>query len=126
MPGSGQIESDAVQTSPDGLVARAEILSVPAALPRRRSTLNEPLGAFVRALVFTATLPLRLIVTCQRTPVRFWSTSNSVSSRPLSGLTLSLEEEDFVQEPLTVLAFEPPCFAAAVAGATTRARTGRR
>ena len=71
MPGFGQIESEAVQTSPDGLVARAEILSLPAALPKRRSTLKEPLGAFVFALVFTANLPLRLIVTCQRTPLRF-------------------------------------------------------
>jgi hypothetical protein len=59
----------AVQTSPDGLVARTAIVSLPLPLARRRSTLNEPLGALVVALVVRARLPLRLIVTrCPGSP----------------------------------------------------------
>ena len=44
-----QMVRPAVQTSPDGLVALALIRSLPAPLVRRRSTLNEPLGACVVA-----------------------------------------------------------------------------
>ena len=40
-----QIVSTAVQTSPLGLVARAEIVSLPAGLAIFFSMLNEPLGA---------------------------------------------------------------------------------
>jgi hypothetical protein len=55
----GQIVTAALQTSPDRLVALAVMRSLPAGSPMRRSTENEPLGAFVVALVFTTDLPLR-------------------------------------------------------------------
>jgi hypothetical protein len=61
----------AVQTSPEGLVALAVILSLPAPLLTRRSTLNEPLGAFVVAFVLTTSRPSRRILTCHFTPLRF-------------------------------------------------------
>src|SRR3954466_2171938 len=105
----------AVQLSPDGLVARAEILSLPLPFVSRRLTVKEPLGAVVLALVLTATLPLRRVVTFQVTPFLFWSTSNSVSRRPSSGLTLSFVLDDLVQLPATCLPLSP-CLPRAVAG----------
>lgn len=56
-----QIVAAAVQTSPLGLTARAEMRSLPAGLAILRSTLKEPEGARVVALVETTTLPLRRI-----------------------------------------------------------------
>jgi hypothetical protein len=106
-----------VQTSPLGLVARALIRSLPAPLCRRRFTLNEPLGACVVARVRTATAPSRRIVTFHVTPLRFWSTSNSVSIRAPSGLTFSFAVDAPVQWPATRLASPPPCLAVATAGA---------
>gem|GEM_PF-6022669 len=61
----------AVQTWPEELNARAVILSLPVGLAILRSTLKEPLGAFVVAFVETTTLPSRRIVTVQITPLRF-------------------------------------------------------
>src|SRR3954447_14937336 len=116
-------EARAVQTSPDGLVARAVIRSLPAPLASRRRTSKEPLGARVVAVVAATRLPLRLSVTRQRTPLRFWSTSNSASRRPSSDLTLSLADEDFVQLPRALASSSPPCLARAVVGASAAAAT---
>ena len=91
----------AVQTSPVGLVALALIVSGPAPLASRRSTLNEPLGARVVRVVSTTTVPLRRSSTSQATPLTFWSTSNSVFRRPRSRLTLSLARELPVHSPAT-------------------------
>ena len=77
--------------------------SLPAGSPMRRSTEKEPLGAFVVALVLTTDLPLRWIRTVQRTPLRFWSTSNSVSRRPPSCFAFSLAEEPRCSGPWTRL-----------------------
>lgn len=49
--GVAQIVTPALQTSPDGLVAFAVMRSLSTGSPMRRSTENEPLGAFVVALV---------------------------------------------------------------------------
>src|SRR4051794_38077 len=105
--GARQTVTAALQTSPDALVARATMRSRPAGLRRRRSTENEPLGAFVRARVLTTDLPSRRMRTDHLTPLRFWSTSNSVSSRPLRGLTLSFADERAVQVPAARLALLP-------------------
>ena len=94
-------------------------IRLPAPPARRRRTSNEPLGARVVRMLRKTVDPLRLIVTRQRLPTRFWSTSNSVSRRPLSRLTFSLEVEFMVQWPAArfvigvLLAFLP----AAVIGA---------
>src|SRR4051794_25578754 len=114
-------EARAVQTSPDGLVARAGMRSVPAPWAGRGRTSKEPLGAGVVAVVAATRLPLRLRVTRQRTPLRFWSTSNSASRRLSSGLTLSLADEDFVQLPRALASSSPPCLARAVVGASAAA-----
>src|SRR3954451_11731243 len=76
----------------------------------RRSTLNEPLGALVVACVMTAVAPLRRMTTRQVTPLRFWSTSNSASRRPSSGLAFRLALEPPVQLPATRVSreFPPP------------------
>ena len=74
--GVGQIVRAALQTSPEGLVARAAIRLLPAGSAILRSTEKEPLGAWVTALVLITSLPSRRARTFQRTPSRFWSTSN--------------------------------------------------
>jgi len=75
--------------------------------------MNEPLGAFVVAFVEVASAPLRRRVTVHRTPLRFWSTSNSVSMRAPSALSLSFADEVFEHLPL---ARTSPSFASAAVG----------
>ena len=62
----------------------------------RRLTENDPLGGRVMRTPRKTTTPFRLITTFQRRPLRFWSTSNSVSTRPSSCLALSFQ---FAPEP---------------------------
>ena len=93
------------------------IRSVPGWLSIRFSTENDPLGAFVRAEPRKATLPLSLIRTFQRTPFLFWSTSNSTSRRPSSGLTLIVA----VLEPLHLPAFLTSASLAPAAAGTASA-----
>ena len=80
------------------------IVSVPAALLVRLWTLNEPLGATVVRWPLKNALPLCFSVTFQTWPLRFESTSNSTSSRPLSGLALSFQSLLAEQLPLFVTA----------------------
>src|SRR4051812_14857032 len=116
----------AMQVSPDGLVAFAVMRSAPAPSATRRRSSNEPLGARVVLVVETTALPLRRRTTFQRTPLRFWSTSNSVSRRPSSRLTLSLAVEPFEQVPRAVASSPPPCLATAVWGGGLAGREARR
>src|SRR6476469_578922 len=101
---------------------------VPAAPAIRRSKENEPLGACVVRVARTVTAPLRRRVTCQVAPARFWSTSNSVCRRPLSGLTLSFQVLPSLQRPerCTTFLSPPPRATAEVAGAATKAAAARR
>src|SRR5688500_15508125 len=77
------------------------IQSEPARFPTTRRSSNEPLGPRVTRVVRTSNVAGRLSVTVQRTPFRFWSTSNSTSMRPSSSLSLSLLELGPVQAPRT-------------------------
>ena len=117
-----QIVARAVQNSPEGLVARASTVSGPRRFPSTRRTSNEPLGGRVVALVLAATLPLRRSTTFQVTPLRFWSTSNSDSMRPSSGLSLIFAEELFEQVPRRSTSAS---FARAAAGAIAAAAVQR-
>jgi hypothetical protein len=110
----------AVQTSPDGLFARAEKRSAPGASGRSRSMLNEPLGPRVVALVATTRSPLWRMRTFQRMPLRFWSTSNSTSMRPSSGPALIFAVEAPVHEPARSTSSSP--LAWAEGGARARAQ----
>lgn len=96
-----QSDADAVQTCPLGLTARAVTRSVPDMFGSSRRTSNEPLGATVVACVETRCTPFCDSVTRHVTPLRFWSTSNSVSMRPSSGLSLSFDVAEPVQDPET-------------------------
>jgi hypothetical protein len=58
-------------------------------LPSRRRTSNEPLGASVVRTPVNTARPFWTIVTRQRRPTRFWSTSASVSIRPSSSFAFS-------------------------------------
>src|SRR4051812_49613094 len=84
----------------------------------RRWKEKEPLGAFVMRVPVAATFPPERSVTSQRTPLRFWSTSNSVSRRPLSGLTLSFHVLPSEHEPerTTRLSLPPRATAGAAGG----------
>lgn len=106
-----------MQTSPDRRVALATTVSLPGPFARRRRTVNDPLGGFVVAAVETTLEPLRVSVTVHRTPLRFWSTSNSTSMRPFSGLSVSFEVEPPVQRPWARTVLSPPRLARAAAGA---------
>src|SRR6476469_7245469 len=101
---------------------------VPAAPAIRGSKENEPLGAWVVRVARAATAPLRRRVTCQVAPARFWSTSNSVSRRPSSGLTLSFQVLPSLQRPerWTTFLSPPPRATAEDAGAATKAAAARR
>jgi hypothetical protein len=66
------MEAATRQISPDGLIARARIVSAPARLLITRRTSNEPLGPrVVRLPAKISPPPGRLIRTRQETPRRF-------------------------------------------------------
>jgi hypothetical protein len=68
-------------------------------LPATTRASNEPLGALVARTRRAMRRPLRWSVTVQRTPFRFWSTSNSTSMRPFSALSFSFDVLAFVHVP---------------------------
>ena len=70
-------------------VARARIVSVPARLPIRRLTVNEPLAPAVVLLPVKNRWPSSPIRTAQVWPTRFASTSNSTSILPSSDWAFS-------------------------------------
>jgi hypothetical protein len=84
----------------------------------RRRTSNDPLGACVRLEPRQKTLPLRFRRMFHLWPTRFWSTSNSTSMRPFSGLSFSFQSDAAVQEPRRMTS---PSLALAPMGAATRA-----
>ena len=73
------------------------------------------------AVVLTATFPLRRSTTSQVTPLRFWSTSKSVSIRPFSGLSLIFAVAFPVQVPLRRTSPSLPNAAAVTATRATAA-----
>src|SRR4051794_41918775 len=83
--------------------------SLPAPSESRRRSSNEPLGARVVLVVDTTTRPLRRRTTFQRTPLRFWSTSNSVSRRLSSRPTFSLAGGPLAHGPVGRATAPPPC-----------------
>ena len=87
-------------------------------------TLNEPLGALVTLWPLQKTVPSFFSDTSQVCPLRFWSTSNSTSMRPSSGLSLSFQSDVAVQEPALTTS---PDLASTAPGATlpTAAATDR-
>ena len=106
--------------------------STPGGLPSRRENENDPLGDRVVAEPEATLCPFRRSEIDHRTPLRFWSTSNSVSSRPLSGFDFSFAVDERVQVPLArfVVAFPPspssrPFFASAITGVARRPRRRR-
>ena len=84
-------DAAADRSAGDGSRAVATMRSRPAALAIRRLTENDPLGGRVMRAPRKTTTPFRLITTFQRRPLRFWSTSNSVSTRPSSCFALSFQ-----------------------------------
>ena len=60
-----------------------------------------PTAAASCALPRNTRVPFRSRTICQVTPLRFWSTSNSTSTRPFSRLSFSFDVLDLVHAPLT-------------------------
>jgi hypothetical protein len=63
--------------------------------------------------------PFLKMVTRQRLPTTFWSTSNSVSSRPSSSFDFSFQVAPALQRPLLMTPLSSRCPPASAAGART-------
>ena len=70
-------------------------------------TANEPLAPRVVRVPRNARSPSWRILTRQRSPETFWSTSNSTSSPPLSGETFSFQSLASLHEPSRITSFWP-------------------
>jgi hypothetical protein len=91
---------------------------------RSRCRLNEPLGATVVRMPVNTRAPFWVTVTRQRRPTRFWSTSNSVSTRPSSNFAFSFDTLPAEHLPPTTTPLPPlPPEASAVEAATASSAT---
>ncbi len=115
-----QIEARATHTSPEGLVALATKRSVPPLPAVTKRASNEPLGARVTRTRFATCVPFRSRTTFHRTPVLFWSTSNSTSTPASSPLSFSFDVLAFEHVPATrTPSLAPATGASSSAAATT-------